>query len=282
MKSDSPAPRSAAGGWIIGGQTDPEAIRAFLETDRLYAAYAIGDLEPELFADCLWLGAERNGSQRALALLYRGLVPPAFFLMGDPAGLAAILAHGRHPDSVCLTCRAEHLPAVAECYAWENEPRAMDRMVLRRRDSPPAGGCVRLTDADARPLGELLACEQVSGFSPAQIGRGVFFGIFRDGRLAAAAGTHLVSPRYGVAAMGNIVTHPDYRGRGFGTAAAGAVLGELVRAGIRDIVLNVRRDNPPALRVYEKLGFDRYCSYCEGPASLRGAADAGHSAPPTS
>ena len=43
------------------------------------------------------------------------------------------------------------------------------------------------------------------------------------GALVAVAGTHLVSDTYGVAAIGNVFTHPDYRGRGYATLATGAV-----------------------------------------------------------
>ena len=68
--------------------TDKTEILGFLETDRLYAAYAIGDLEPGLFAQSEWVGAEQAGQLRALALLYKGFDPPFLFLMGQPAGLA--------------------------------------------------------------------------------------------------------------------------------------------------------------------------------------------------
>ena len=97
----------------------------------------------------------------------------------------------------------------------------------------------------------------------------MFYGVAVEGRLVAAAGTHLVSPTYGVAAVGNVFTHPNYRCRGYGTVTIGAVVAELVRLGIRDIVLNVNQSNGDAIRIYEKLGFERYCAFLEGPAVLR-------------
>ena len=41
---------------------------------------------------------------------------------------------------------------------------------------------------------------------------------------------------------------------------------DLIEMGIATIVLNVRDDNHPAVRVYERLGFERYCTYFEVPA----------------
>ena len=44
--------------WETGEITDRAKILAYLETDRLYAAYAIGDLAPGMFEQCTWAMAE--------------------------------------------------------------------------------------------------------------------------------------------------------------------------------------------------------------------------------
>jgi RimJ/RimL family protein N-acetyltransferase len=255
--------------WTTGRLTDRSQILAYLETDRLYAAYAIGDLEPGMFEQSAWAGARRAGRLRALALYFRGLSPPALFLMGDVDGLRAILGDTLHPERVYLTCRADHLGMTRDFYAWD-EVVPMWRMVLRPASFRPVGGDpVRLGPAHAGQLAALYRLGQGGAFSPAQIERGVFYGVLADGHLVAAAGTHLVSPTYGVAAVGNVFTHPDYRGRGYGTATTGAVVAELLRLGIRDVVLNVEQDNAAAVRVYGRLGFERHCPFLEGRASAR-------------
>jgi predicted GNAT family acetyltransferase len=108
-----------------------------------------------------------------------------------------------------------------------------------------------------------------TGFNAQQVKQGVFFGLHVSKQLVAVAGTHLVSETYGVAAVGNIFTHPNYRGRGYATKATSAVLTELVERGIEDIVLNVSQDNAPALRVYAKLGFESCCAFYEGTGVAR-------------
>jgi ribosomal protein S18 acetylase RimI-like enzyme len=56
------------------------------------------------------------------------------------------------------------------------------------------------------------------------------------------------------------------------------VVAALLRRDIREIVLNVAQANAPALHVYEKLGFERYCPFLEGPATKRQAAHLGKGA----
>ncbi len=253
--------------WKSSKLTDKSQILAFLETDRLYAAYAIGDLEPGMFAQSAWAGAERDGRMEALVLHFCGLKPPALFLMGDADGLRAILEDVLCPEWVYLTCRTKHLPVACDFYEW-NETILMWRMVLRPACFRPVGGdCVRLTSAHSDQLTQLYALGGGNSFGPAQVPFGVFYGIFADGQLVAAAGTHLVSPTYSVAAVGNIFAHSDYRGRGYGTATTSAVVAELVRRDIRDVVLNVDQKNESAIRIYEYLGFERYCPFLEGTAN---------------
>jgi len=255
--------------WSTSKLTDKSRILTFLETDRLYAAYAVGDLEPGLFEQSTWVGAEREGQLRALALHFRGLEPPALFLMGETDGLRAIFERALRPERVYLTCREQRLPLTREFYAWD-EVIPMWRMALRpARFRPAEGDCVRLAHAQADQLMELYAHGGADAFSPAQMEQGVFYGALADGRLAAAAGTHLVSLAYGVAAVGNVFTHPDHRGQGHGTATTGAVVAELMQRGIGDIVLNVGQDNATAVRIYQRLGFERYCPFLEGPADRR-------------
>lgn len=58
-----------------------------------------------------------------------------------------------------------------------------------------------------------------------------------------------------LAMIANVATHPSFRGRGIGRALAErAMLGALQR-GAKDIWLQVRHDNPTAIRIYTELGF---------------------------
>lgn len=48
---------------------------------------------------------------------------------------------------------------------------------------------------------------------------------------------------------------PEYRNLGVGTHILSAIEQDLVERGFRSVILNVARDNPDALRLYQRLGF---------------------------
>jgi predicted GNAT family acetyltransferase len=63
--------------------------------------------------------------------------------------------------------------------------------------------------------------------------------------------------------LGNVATIPAARGRGLATAACARLCRVLLDDGIDVISLNVRADNAPAIRAYEKLGFAYAADYVE-------------------
>jgi predicted GNAT family acetyltransferase len=89
-----------------------------------------------------------------------------------------------------------------------------------------------------------------------------YFGIRSGGQLVSAGGIHVYSPVYGVAALGNIATHPTHRGKGYGKAVTARVCQSVAKA-VKEIGLNVKADNQPAITCYERLGFKTIAVYGE-------------------
>jgi ribosomal protein S18 acetylase RimI-like enzyme len=130
---------------------------------------------------------------------------------------------------------------------------------------PPADRHVRvLTSADLPALAALHATDDTAGtfFHADLLTTGAYTGLEVDGRLVASAGVHVLEPGYGVAALGNIVTHPAVRGRGFARRTV-ATLCHRLHAEVTTIGLNVAVDNHPARRLYEGLGFTDVLPYEE-------------------
>ena len=80
--------------------------------------------------------------------------------------------------------------------------------------------------------------------------------------VVAAAGTHVVSRESRLACVGNVLTAPDQRGKGYAKITTGAVTQELLRF-CDHVVLNVRSDNPPALQAYRRLGYTEHVRFEE-------------------
>ena len=55
--------------------------------------------------------------------------------------------------------------------------------------------------------------------------------------------------------IANVAVHPEHRGRGIGRMLTATALEYVQRRGIRSAWLQVRHDNPPAIHIYQSLGF---------------------------
>ena len=91
---------------------------------------------------------------------------------------------------------------------------------------------------------------------------GQYFGVRQDGRLVSVAGVHVYSERYAVAALGNIVTHPAYRRRGYARQVTARLCRSVLQK-VEHVGLNVRANNDAAIACYTGLGFEIVAPYTE-------------------
>lgn len=254
----------------ISTTRDRELLRGFLERDRLRAAYAICDLEPREFARSKWGVAMQTGEPVAVVLEYGGLTPQPLFAMGDGEAITAILREVIKPRLVYLATDESLLPSVARVYTIDPGPQMLRMFVNRQMFRPALGPALRLSSIDIVDLNRLYGLG-FAGWLPAEsIAQGVYYGVRVSGRLIAAAGTHVISPEGRLAAVGNVMTHVDFRGQGFAKVTTSAVTQELLRT-CDEIVLNVRSDNPPAIAAYRALGYAEHNRFEERLAHRRGA-----------
>ncbi|MGH2588580.1 MAG: GNAT family N-acetyltransferase [Dehalococcoidia bacterium] len=259
--------------FIVRPLRDRSTIRALLEPQRVYAAYAIGQLASALFPFVRCWFAE-NDQGEGLVIHSAGGLGDAMLTFGDPAAVEAILRVHRGPHGNFATCRSEHLPAVERYFRIAHQ-NTMARMAVTAetfRPVEPADGhtrVLRLRAAHARAVNRLYNTEGAPTFySAAHIESGYYYGVYHDGRLVAVAGTHVVSPEEGVAVVGNVFTHPGFRGHGYATIATSATTAALL-AECQDVVLTVDPRNTPAIHAYLRLGYREVCRLVEAPVSRR-------------
>ncbi|HTE18195.1 MAG TPA: hypothetical protein VK689_07415, partial [Armatimonadota bacterium] len=189
-----------------------EELRVLLNEDRPWSLYALGDLAPGHSEHSEWLVA--RGPAPAVALLYRAFGTPILFTLGAPEAVAPLFDE-IHDPRLFLSVRPEILPLVKRRRVVHDE-EPMWRMILdpARFVPMPTPNAVRLRSSDLiadrqrNARGE-MADNPLDFFDPGMADHGVFFGVYEGDDLVAVAGTHVVAPEEGVAAIGNVSTRAD-------------------------------------------------------------------------
>jgi GNAT superfamily N-acetyltransferase len=253
----------------IDAHASADEARAFLERDRLMAAYALADIDQPEIEGARWWIARRDGDIAAVVLVVEGLPFRPCFATGASDGLAAIFREAIREPRVLLATPPRSRGAIELSYRFERVDH-MRRMVVNvNRFRPRVNQQVTRLGADhLDSVIDLYGHASRTYFTPERMRREIYFGIYQADILVAAAGTHVRSKRSGLAAVGNVLTRLAYRGRGMARSVTSAVT-ETALEQHRDVVLNVREDNMPAIAVYERLGYQTHGQFIEGPAVRR-------------
>lgn len=248
--------------------TDRTRIETFLRQDPELHVYSLGDLDDFFWPNTTWYAWEKAGSLREIVLVYSG------------RGLATVVAISANPSGVRKLLR-ESAPLLPQAFYAHLSPgveAALQRthrlqshglhhkMIMRdpsRARAVDCPGVVPLTMADHDDLARLYD-ESYPGnwFDPRMLATRQYFGLRVDNRLVSVAGVHVYSEQYRVAAVGNVVTHPDHRNRGYGTLVTARLCQSLLET-VEHIGLNVKVDNAPALACYRRLGFEIVAPFSE-------------------
>jgi ribosomal protein S18 acetylase RimI-like enzyme len=253
---------------------DRAAVRRLLETDRVWCGYALADLDPEHWPHTEWWAEDA-----ALLLLYHAVSPPFLFTHGPDAGrlLDAAAAHAKLLISVPAdVCRALE----ARGYRMQHVKQMMRMGLAPRAFAPHTGAARKLTTDDLRAVESLHSDGDAGGerpdfFLPSMLASGAYAGIFDGGELVASAGTHIVSDRESVAAVGNVYVKRSHRGQGMAKAVTAEVVAGLLDRGIATIVLSVEETNAAAICAYQQLGFQPHTPFVQAVAAVQASARRG-------
>ncbi len=254
---------------------DPRRLEAYLRRDPDAQLYALADLDDPFWGETTWYARMEDGEIRALVLLLRTLRIPIVY---------AISPGGELETGALLRALAPALPgsffanlglgleaALAERYRHVSHGEHL-KMILREPTALESVGTdlvEPLGPRDERELREFYArayrADERGGrfFESYMLETGCYAGVRREGRLVAAGGLHVLSERFGVAAIGNVVTVSGLRRLGLGRSVT-AFVARAALARVPRVGLNVAADNQPALRCYLGLGFAPVLRYQEG------------------
>jgi len=247
---------------------DKDTIERFLRRNTYLHIYEIGDLDDFFWPYTTWFAAQDGSEITELALLYTGQPLPVLLAltenierMGDflssikrrlPDRFYAHLSPGLEK----IFSDTHHL----ESHGDYLKMGVLDRCAVLDLD------CSKAFQLDVHHLDELNAfydtCYPGNWFDPRMLETHQYFGLRKEGQLVSVAGIHVFSADYKVAALGNIATSLEERGKGFGRAVTGAVCRSLLKH-VEHIGLNVKKDNIAAIACYKRLGFDVTAPYGE-------------------
>ena len=253
----------------IDARASAAEARAFLEGDRLMAAYALADIDQPEIEGARWWIARREGEIAAVVMVVEGLPFRPCFATGASDGLAAIFRDAIREPRVLLATPPRSRGAIEMTYRFERVDHMRRMNVNVNKFRPRINQEVRrLRPEDLDAVIDLYGHASRTYFTPERMRREIYFGVYQTDMLVAAAGTHVRSAKSGIAAVGNVLTRLAYRGRGMARSVTSAVT-ETALEQHRDVVLNVREDNAPAISVYERLGYQTHGQFIEGPAVRR-------------
>ena len=185
------------------------------------------------------------------ALRYQRDISPFITAVDDSDEALAELGTLVPDAGFAILARADRQPvppgAVAEMVA-----EAVQMVAVRPRSPGTAFSFLELSDADAPEMLELARLTKPGPFESRTHQFGGYIGIRQEGRLVAMAGQRLQAPGY--TEVSAVCTHPNYRGRGYGSFLMGVVAQRILERGETPF-LHAFASNTSAIRLYEQLGY---------------------------
>jgi GNAT superfamily N-acetyltransferase len=242
--------------------TDPGPIAELFEQDRHTHLYGLADLEEPFWSRSTWYRSDDS----VVGVIGLGDGYTTGYAMSENRPMATLELLSSVQSSIPAGSTVVGAVGLSARLAGERAHQPLGvhhRMILGELRPTDPRGAVILGEDDLPALEELHSSTGGQGFFLPAMLRGMpFMGVWENDRLISSAGCHVVSKRHGVAAVGAVVTTPDRRGRGLGSAVTSALCERLVGE-FRTIGLNVSVTNTTAIGIYQRLGFQAVLDYEE-------------------
>jgi ribosomal protein S18 acetylase RimI-like enzyme len=242
-------------------------IYSFLSRNKGLYLYLIGDLDDFFWPHTTWYTALVNGKVVSVAMLYSGMTPSTLLLFHEGnLSLPGEMIRKLLPE-LPKEFNVHLSPGLLEHFGINNIIKNYgrnNRMILVKHPEDIKDEKIRrLEKTDLKEIENFYHLAYPNNwFDARMLETEKYLGYFDRGILAGIAGIHVYSPRYRIAALGNIATHPDFRGRKIAYMLTSALCSDL-RKDTDTIGLNVGSANIAAIKCYENAGFEIRGSYDE-------------------
>ena len=241
---------------MIKNIKDKDTLYNRFVEDIFLFAYHIGDLDDFYFSDCRWYGLEENGQLVEVVLLYTGLKIPTLLIFGSSEKIPYLVEQiiVELPDCFYCHYQGDFHKIFESQYQMKflgTHLKMKYQGELANLSTIDTSETIRLTREDEQNLLSLYQESYPEGyFLPYMLKSGKYYGVKVDRKIISVAGVHVFSPLYNIAVLGNITTHPNFRGRGLAKKCTSQLL-KSFDGEVDQIGLNVKKDNIIALQLYE-------------------------------
>ncbi|MHC1705848.1 MAG: GNAT family N-acetyltransferase [Tenuifilaceae bacterium] len=244
----------------------PEILK-FLMTSPELQVYSIGDLDDFFWPKTIWYSFKGNDEIKALVLLYVGMSTPTLLAIYDKNFESTHELLERAKPYLPSKFYAHLGPNLIDVFGNQSIIESFGphyKMALKKSPVEISDQNIKtLTANDIQEINHFYSESYPENwFDKRMIETQQYLGYFMENKLVGVAGIHVYSKDYGVAALGNIATHPDFRGKGIGLKLTNNLCCKL-KENVNFIGLNVKSDNIAAIKCYNKVGFEIVGRYDE-------------------
>ncbi len=244
----------------------PEILTFLMNAPELQV-YSIGDLDDFFWPKTIWYSLKEGDEIKSIVLLYVGMSTPTLLAIYDKDRESTHQLLQRVKPILPTKFYAHLGTNLIDVFGKQSIVESFGphyKMALKRNPSLIADDNIkRLNINDISIINEFYSASYPDNwFDKRMLETQKYFGYFAESKLLGIAGIHVYSEGYKVAALGNIATHPAYRGRQIGYKLTAHLCLDLTKK-VNYIGLNVKSDNIAAISCYRKVGFEIIGNYDE-------------------
>ncbi|MFQ5452981.1 MAG: GNAT family N-acetyltransferase [Candidatus Zixiibacteriota bacterium] len=255
--------------------TDKNRLYRHFQKDPVLFSYHIGDLDDFYFNDCQWaVDYKERAHINEVILIYTGCKIPTVLAFGVSDRFQSLLEETIDllPPKFYCHFQPDSHSIFPVAYNETSLGTHQKMKLVKFNDNISVNEnnhIMRLDMSHKEQLQKLYDASYPDNyFTERMLETGKYFGYMEDDKIVSVSGVHVDSNEYKIAVLGNVVTSLKYRNRGLATLVTARLVKELVDEE-KTVCLNVKCDNIPAIKSYEKLGFEKVHEYEEALFELK-------------